>query len=98
MSGSLTRLRVLTCHCVNITVMTIRAVRHINHRPAADQSGFITDIGMEIGCYSPECSTAYRIDYTTTETKFDLGKLRKQATAKVNETHPRHPDVIVLKS
>ena len=77
--------------------MTVRAVRYGNKEPVVNQNGFITDISMEIRCYSTECSTAYRIDYTTTEAKIDVGELRKVATAKVNATHPHHPDVILLK-
>lgn len=77
--------------------MTIRAVRYVNDKPAVSHIGFMTDIGMEIRCDSAECPIAYRLDYTPNETNLDVGKLRREATAKVNKSHPDHPDVIVLK-
>ena len=53
---------------------------------------------MEIRCDFADCPPAYRLDYTAIETNLDVGKLRREATAKVNSSHPDHPDVIVLKN
>ena len=78
--------------------MTIRVVRYINDKPRVSHIGFMTDIGMSIRCDFADCPASYRLDYTPSETSLDVGKLRKEATAKVNGSHPDHPDVIVLKS
>jgi len=77
--------------------MTIRAVRYVNGKPVVSHTGFLTDMIMEIQCFFPECPAVYRIDYSSTEIHIDVGKLRRDATGKVNRSHPEHPDVIVIK-